>query len=80
MIITFEVGKTIVIRGTKEVYYLPIEKVYHQWNGKSTNGKAELSNNFLSKEAMKNSTAEMECTVGIDTFSADELQNDVTEN
>lgn len=55
---------------------MPTEKVYRQWNGKSTNGKVELSNNFLSKEAMKNSSTEMECTVGIDTFSADELQND----
>ncbi len=59
------------------MYHLPIEKVYQQWNGKSTNGKVESSNNFLSKEAMKNSTAEMECTVGIDTFSAADLQNNL---
>lgn len=76
MIITFEVGKNYCQSGIKEVYYLPTEKVYRQWNGRSTNGNAELSNNFLSKEAMKNSSTEMECTVGIDTFSADELQND----
>lgn len=54
---------------------MPIEKVYRQWNGKNTNGKVESSNQFLSKEAMKNSTDEMECTVGIDTFSAADLQN-----
>ena len=55
---------------------MPIEKGYRQWNGKNTNGKVESSNQFLSKEAMKNSTDEMECTVGIDTFSAADLQND----
>jgi hypothetical protein len=55
------------------------EKVYHQWNGKNINGKAELNNNFLSKEAAKSTTAEMNCTVGVETFSANDLQNDEIE-
>jgi hypothetical protein len=52
------------------------EKVYQQWNGKNSSGKAELNNNFLSQEAAKNTTAEMNCIVGVDTFSATDLQDD----
>lgn len=55
------------------------EKVYHQWNGKNIHGKTELNNNFLSAEAAKSNTAEMNCTVGVETFSAADLQNDALE-
>lgn len=50
---------------------------YQQWNGKNINGNAELNNDFLSTEAYQNNTTEMKCIVGVDTFSAYELQNQV---
>lgn len=53
-------------------------KTYPQWNGKNINGKAEENNDFLSQEAKSNSSREMNCSVTVDTFSADELQEDVT--
>jgi hypothetical protein len=55
------------------------EKVYHQWNGKNIHGKTELNNNFLASEAANSTTAEMNCTIGVETFSANDLQNDEIE-
>jgi len=53
------------------------KKVYQQWNGKNIDGQAELNNNFLSNEAVNSNTEEMKYIVGVDTFSADELQQDL---
>ena len=53
------------------------KKVYKQWNGKNIDGKVELNNNFLSNEAANSNTSEMKYIVGVDTFSADDLQQDV---
>lgn len=53
------------------------EKNYQQWNGKNINGQTELNNDFLSSEAVKSNTSEMKYTVGVDTFSADELQQGI---
>ncbi|MCE5285579.1 MAG: hypothetical protein LLG02_07010 [Pelosinus sp.] len=50
------------------------EKVYRQWNGKNIDGQADLNNNFLAKEAESSNTADMKYVVGVDTFSADDLQ------
>jgi hypothetical protein len=58
----------------REVYNLSKEKVYRQWNGKNIDGQAELNNKFLAKEAASSSTSDMQCVVGVDTFSADDLQ------
>lgn len=59
------------------MYYLDKEKAYKQWNGKNINGQTELNNNFLSKEAANSNTSEMNYVVGVDTFSGNELQEDM---
>jgi len=53
------------------------KKVYQQWNGKNIDGQVELNNTFLSNEVANNNTQEMKYIVGVDTFSADELQQDL---
>ena len=53
------------------------KKVYSQWNGKNINGQVEFNNNFISSEAARSNTREMECTVGVDTFSANDLQQNL---
>ena len=53
------------------------EKEYQQWNGKNINGQAELNNDFLSNKAAKSDTAEMKYIIGVDTFSADDLQQGI---
>ncbi|MBP2627878.1 MAG: hypothetical protein H6Q68_2589 [Firmicutes bacterium] len=70
-------GETIDNEFAKEMYYLDNTKTYQQWNGKNINGQAELNNNFLSNEAAKSNTTEMKYTVGVDTFSADDLQQGI---
>ena len=60
----------------KEVYHLDNKKVYQQWNGKNINGEVESNNNILSREAKKSSSPDMKCTVGVDTFSGNELLDD----
>lgn len=57
-----------------EVYKLSKEKVYREWTGKNINGQADFNNNFLAKEAENNNTADMKYVVGVDIFSADDLQ------
>ena len=59
------------------MYKLNTEKTYQQWNGKNINGQTESNNDFLSNEATKSNTSEMMYTVGVDTFSADDLQQDI---
>ena len=59
------------------MYYLDKKKVYQQWNGKNIDGQVELNNDFLSNEAAKSNTSEMKYIVGVDTFSADELQQNI---
>ncbi len=54
---------------------MAIDNVYRPWNVKHRAGKTELNNSFLSQEAAKNNTEEMNCTIGVDTFSANDLQN-----
>jgi len=61
----------------KEVSYLDSSKTYQQWNGKNIRGQGELSNNFLASEANKSNTSEMQCIVGVDTFSGDDLQENI---
>jgi len=61
----------------KAVHYLDNKKVYQQWNGKNIDGQVELNNTFLSNEVANNNTQEMKYIVGVDTFSADELQQDL---
>lgn len=53
------------------------KNVYQEWNGKNINGQTEVNNNYLSKEAANSDTAEMGYVVGVDTFSADDLQQGV---
>ncbi|WP_199884039.1 hypothetical protein [Anaerosinus massiliensis] len=53
------------------------KKIYKQWNGKNIDGEVELNNNFLLNTVNDNDTSEMKYVVGVDTFSADELQQDV---
>lgn len=53
------------------------KKIYRQWNGKNIDGQVETNNSFLSSAATNNNTSEMQYIVGVDTFSADELQQDV---
>lgn len=48
--------------------------MYREWNGKNIDGQSELNNNFLIKEAKNSNTSDMKCVVGVDTFSADDLQ------
>lgn len=50
------------------------KKIYKQWNGKNIDGEVELNNNFLLNTVNNNDTSEMKYVVGVDTFSADELQ------
>lgn len=50
------------------------KKVYSEWNGKNIDGQADLNNQFLEKEAESSNTSDMKCVVGVDTFSADDLQ------
>lgn len=58
----------------EEVHYLDNKKIYCQWNGKNIDGQVELNNTVLLNEAVNSNTPEMKCVVGVDTFSADELQ------
>ena len=53
------------------------KKIYKQWNGKNIDGQAELNNDFLLNAVNNNNTSEMKYIVGVDTFSADDLQQDV---
>ncbi|MDF2565978.1 MAG: hypothetical protein K0Q53_2382 [Massilibacillus sp.] len=53
------------------------KKIYKQWNGKNIDGKVKLNNDFLLDAVNNNNTSEMKYIVGVDTFSADELQQDV---
>ena len=69
-------GKILSALLIKEVYHLDNKKVYQQWNGKNINGDVESNNNVLSTEAKKSTTADMKCTVGVDTFSGNELLED----
>lgn len=77
MIIAFAIGETIDNEFAKGVYCLDNKKTYPQWNGKNIHGEAELNNSFLSKEAANSNTSEMNYVVGVDTFSGDELQEDM---
>ncbi|MEG6586186.1 hypothetical protein [Dendrosporobacter sp. 1207_IL3150] len=53
------------------------EKVYKFWNGKNINGDSTVGNKYLIEEGPRSSTQEMKYEVGVDTFSADDLQKDV---
>lgn len=53
------------------------QKVYREWNGKNIDGQASLNNDFLAKEAANSNTSDMKYIVGVDTFSGDELQQDM---
>lgn len=77
MIIFLEIWQAIIMKFVKEVYQLDNKRVYKQWNGKNIDGQVEVNNNFLSNAATKNNTSEMKYIVGVDTFSADELQQDI---
>jgi hypothetical protein len=59
------------------VHSLDNKKIYKQWNGKNINGQVELNNDFLLDVVNNNNTSEMKYTVGVDTFSADDLQQDI---
>ena len=59
------------------MYSLENKKIYKQWNGKNIDGQVKLNNDFLLNAVNNNNTSEMKYIVGVDTFSADELQQDV---
>lgn len=55
-------------------------RVYHFWNGKNLNGHSVVGDPSLITEQDRDnmSQAEMKYEVGVDTFSADDLQRDVS--
>ncbi len=53
------------------------EKVYKFWNGKNINGDSAVGSQYLIQEGPRSNTTDMKYEVGVDTFSADDLQKDV---
>lgn len=52
--------------------------VYKFWNGKNINGKSVVGDPNLIESASSNNVEGMQYEVGVDTFSADDLQPDVS--
>lgn len=52
-------------------------KTYKTWNGKNIDGRSYVGDPNLIKETKREEDALMKYIVGVDTFSADDLQPDV---
>jgi len=58
----------------KEAIKLTDNKIYKYWNGKNINGQSSVGSQYLIQEGARSNTKEMKYEVGVDTFSADDLQ------
>lgn len=54
-------------------------KVYHFWNGKNIDGKSSAQLTGFENKSITENTSEMRYEVGVDTFSADDLMQDTTD-